>query len=266
MTTLKDYENKYEFIKFTRRDGVLEMRLHHNGNPFVLTEMAHHGLGFAFADVGDDSENRVIILTGTGDRYCTEFDYGSFISTMYPDVHDYWVRTRTDGHRLVSAFLDIPVPVIAAINGPIFSHSELPLLADIVLANTNVAFRDGTHVTAGLPPGDGMQTVWTTLLGPNRGRYFLLTGQLIGAQQALDLGVVSELLAPEDLLPRAWELATELAQWPRVSLSATRTVLIHEWKRLIGQQLHQGITYETVAAIAMPTMQIPDPPIVDLSP
>jgi enoyl-CoA hydratase/carnithine racemase len=265
MTSLKDYESKYDFIEFTRRDGVLQMRLHHEGGPFILTEKAHHDLGFAFADVSDDAETKVIILTGTGDRYCTEFDYGSFIKLMEPDVHEYWVKIRVDGNRMIAAFTDIPVPVIAAINGPVFTHSELPLLADVVLADTNTAFRDGTHAVAGLPPGDGMQTIWTTLLGPNRGRYFLLTGQRLGAQEALDLGVVGEVLAPQDLLPRAWEIATKLAQWSRVSLSGTKSVLMHEWKRLLLQQVHAGITYETAAAVAFPPMQIPDPPIADLS-
>lgn len=265
MTSLKDYENKYEFIEFQRREGVLEMRLHYQGGPFVLTETAHHDFGFVFADIGDDPETRVVILTGTGDRYCTEFDYGSFIRLMDPDVHEYWAKIRTDGQRMLAAFADIPIPVIAAINGPVFTHSELPLLADVVLADSNVAFRDGTHAVAGLPPGDGMQTIWTTLLGPNRGRYFLLTGQRISAKQALDLGVVSEVLPPADLLPRAWEIATELAQWPRVALAGTKSVLMHEWKRLLLQQVHAGITYETAAAISFPPMQIPDPPIVDLS-
>ena len=264
MTSLSDYANKYRFIDFERRDGVLQMRLHHNGAPFVLTEAAHHGLAFAFADVGDDAENKVIILTGTGDRYCTEFDYGSFIDIMYPDPHAYWAKIRNDGTRMLTSFLDIPVPVISAINGPVYSHSELPLLADVVLADSTTEFRDGTHVIAGLPPGDGMQTVWTTLLGLNRGRYFLLTGQRMSVVEAHKHGVVAEVLPPEQLLARAWEIATELARWSRVSLSNTRATLTHEWKRLLLQQLHAGITYETVVAVSFPPFETPVPPIVDL--
>jgi enoyl-CoA hydratase/carnithine racemase len=265
MTSLAEYKNKYEFIEFDRRDGILEMRLHHEGAPFVLTEAAHHGLGFAFADIGDDAENRVIILTGTGDRYCTEFDYGSFITIMDPNPHEYWVKIRNDGNRLVNAFLDIPVPVISAINGPVYSHSELPVLADIVLAADTTVFRDGTHIIDGLPPGDGMQTVWTTLLGMNRGRYFLLTGQRLTAQEAFQHGAVAEVLPPAELNARAWELAADLSRWSRVALSNIRSTLTHEWKRLMLQQLHAGITYETVAAISFPPFVTPDPPIVDLS-
>jgi len=63
-------------------------------------------------------------------------------------------------------------------------------------------------------PGDGMHIIYPLLLGLNRGRYFLLTGQTLNARQALDLGLVSEVLPRPQLLARAWELAEQLAQRP----------------------------------------------------
>ena len=73
-------------------------------------------------------------------------------------------------------FLNIEVPVISAVNGPAWRHSELPLLADIVLAADTAQFQDSAHFTGGLVPGDGMHIVYPLLLGVNRARYFLLTG------------------------------------------------------------------------------------------
>jgi enoyl-CoA hydratase/carnithine racemase len=103
------------------------------------------------------------------------------------------------------------VPMISAINGPALRHSELPLLCDIVLAAEETTFQDSGHFINGLIPGDGMHIVYPMLLGLNRGRYFLLTGQRLSAHEAKDLGLVSEVLPRAQLLPRAWELAEQLA-------------------------------------------------------
>jgi enoyl-CoA hydratase/carnithine racemase len=103
--------------------------------------------------------------------------------------------------------MDIEVPVIAAVNGPARIHPEIPVLADIVLASDTALFQDAPHFMSGIVPGDGAHVVWPHVIGANRGRYFLITGQELHAKQALDYGAVSEVLARERLLPRALELA-----------------------------------------------------------
>jgi enoyl-CoA hydratase/carnithine racemase len=109
-----------------------------------------------------------------------------------------------------------------------------------------------------------MQIVWTTLLGLNRGRYFLLTGQTIDASHALELGVVGEVLPSDRLVARAWELAEQWAQHSRSTLYGTRTALTTEWRRLFAEQLHTGLTHESLAGVEMSAMAEPDPPVVDL--
>ena len=78
-----------------------------------------------------------------------------------------------------------------------------------------------------LVPGDGVHVVYPMLLGANRGRYFLLTGQSIGAEEALRLGLVSEVLSPEALLSRAWELAEQIAKKSDLVLRYTRVATTH---------------------------------------
>jgi len=265
MIKSSEYAEKYENIRFERREGVMQVTLHTGGGPFVFSEQAHHDLGLAFTDLANDSENKVIILTGTGDRFCADFDYGSFMAQMQKGGEGIY-RLRTDGRRMLATFLDIEVPVIAAINGPALSHSELPLLADLVIASDNTVFQDATHFVIGAVPGDGIQTVWTTLLGLNRGRYFLMTGQKLTAQQALDLGVVGEVLPLGDLQARAWELALHWARLPRPTLISTRHALTYEWKRLFLQELHNGLTEEFLptAGAAFPDIDPKTIPPADL--
>ena len=266
MSRLTDYQDNYPNLRFERQDGVLQLTLHRDGGEFVVSEPALRDLGKAFVQVAEDPGNRVVILTGTGERFATQFDYGSFHETMQPDVFEYWIRTRTDGVRLLRAFLDIEVPVISAINGPIVSHSEMPLLADVVLATVDTVFQDATHFIQGLPPGDGMHTVWTTLLGLNRGRHFLMTGRVITAHEAFDLGVVGEVVDREELLPRAWELARQWAGLSSATLRGTRAILTMEWRRLLSEQLHTGLTHEALAGVFAGAFPMPEIPIRDLDP
>jgi enoyl-CoA hydratase/carnithine racemase len=266
MTSLTDYQNRYPSVHFERRQGVVQMTLHHEGGEFIVTESALRDLGRAFLDVGEDHENKVVILTGTGERFATRFDYGSFVATMRPDIFDFWIRTRTDGVRLLQAFLDIEVPVISAINGPVVTHSETPLLADVVLATENTVFQDATHFLNGLPPGDGMHTVWTTLLGLNRGRHFLLTGRMLTAHEALGYGVVGEVLPQEALLPRAWELASRWATYSQATLRGTRAAVTREWRRLLSDQLHTGLTHEAFAGSFTGAFDMPENSVADLDP
>jgi enoyl-CoA hydratase/carnithine racemase len=201
VTELSDYGKRYRCLRMEREHGVLVVRLHTDGAPFVFDEPTHHQLGEAFDAISDDQGNKVVVLTGTGDQFCAGADAASFAAARAAGQDAYWMRLRRDGDRMLRAFVDIEVPVIAVVNGPVAAHSELPLLADVVLAAGDAYFQDGTHFLGGLPPGDGMHIVWTALIGINRARYFLMTGQRITADEALRLGLVGEVWPRPRLLP-----------------------------------------------------------------
>jgi enoyl-CoA hydratase/carnithine racemase len=263
-TRLIDYRDKYASLRFARTDGVLEMALHTDGGPFVFSEPAHTEFGRAFADVGADPENRVVILTGTGDSFCSSFDYGSFHDAMKDGHEAYWTNLRVAGNHMLTSLLDIEVPVIGAVNGPALSHSEMVVMSDVVLAAEHATFQDATHFIVGIPPGDGMHVAWSVLLGPNRGRHFLMTGRVIDAAEALDLGVVAEVLPADQLLDRARELAARWTALPSLTLRGTRRMLTAELRRVLQEQLHTGLTYEALADLLRPRGATPADRIIDL--
>ncbi|WP_236648845.1 enoyl-CoA hydratase/isomerase family protein [Spirosoma sp. 209] len=116
----------------------------------------------------------------------------------------------------------IGVPVIAAINGPATVHSEYALTADVILASESAYFQDFPHLTFGIVPGDGIQTVWTRAIGDYWARYFLYTQQSLSAQEAKQLGVVAEVLPPVVLLmERARTLAEQFLRIPQLTRSTT---------------------------------------------
>ncbi len=200
-----DQPGKWEHIAVTRDSDIMELRFHHGDGPLVWDADAHREITEAFSWLTMQRDIKVVILTGTGDVYCSELDVTSFTGIEWGDI--WW-----EGKRMLSSLNDIDIPVIAAINGPATVHAEIPVMADVVLAAEHVTFADRSHfATRDTVPGDGVNLVWGELLGPTRSKYFLLTGSTIDAQEALRLGVVNEVLPLSGLSDRAWELARQLA-------------------------------------------------------
>lgn len=249
---LADYQDKYSGIRFSRGgDGVLEMVLHTRGGEAKWgssPDCLHAELGDAFLDVGRDPENRVVLLTGTGDSFLASFDP----TFNFPEASlaEMWPRIYNEGVALLNNLLAIPVPMVAAVNGPALIHAELAVLCDIVLASDTAEFADLAHVpSGGAIPGDGVHVVWPMLLGPNRGRYFLLTGERIGAAEARRIGVVAEVLPMAGLMARARELASQLAKLPLPLLQHTRMLLIKDLRRKMFDELHNGLAHEALATL-----------------
>lgn len=249
--TQPDYADKYHGIRFTRSDdGVLEMTLHTRGGPALWgtsLKSLHTELGDAFLSVARDRENKIVIITGTGDSFIAAMDeeerfHEASLGEMWPRIHD-------EGLALLGNLLAIPVPVIAAVNGPALIHAEIAVLSDIVLAAEHTEFADLAHVPGGAVPGDGVHTVWPMLLGPNRGRYFLLTGERIGAEEARRLGVVGEVLPADKLMDRAREHASRLAKLPAPLLRHTRALLVHQLRRRMLDELASGLAHEGLAML-----------------
>lgn len=253
MSTFKDYQDRFANIRFERQDGILQMSLHTNGGPLqwgALDGSIHTQLGAAFRAVADDAGNRVVILTGSGDAFCAAMNPAEI--PREPTAAN-WPRLQREGRRMLMNMLDIDVPVIGVFNGPAFIHAELVALSDIVLASDTAEIADLAHFVHGVTPGDGAHVVWPLLLGPNRGRHFLLTGQRLSAAEAQRLGVVAEVLAPPQVLDRAWELARQLALQPTEALRATRIALTQAIKRRMLDELGHGLALEGLALIAAQT-------------
>jgi enoyl-CoA hydratase/carnithine racemase len=216
----------YPSISLQHDGGVTEIRFHTDGEPLRWNREA----ASAFVEVAADRETKVVIVTGTGDAFCTSIDHAGLCESN----RDTWDETWWHEKRLLRSLLDIDVPAIRAVNGPAFIHAEIPLLADVVLAANSAVFADKTHfvvadrsvvASGGVVPGDGVHLVWPWLIEHRKAKYFLLAGQEIGAAEALQLGFVNDFLAQDELRPRAWEPVREWAQRPLPLLRYTREAL-----------------------------------------
>jgi enoyl-CoA hydratase/carnithine racemase len=251
--TFDQYRDRYETLRMTRTpNGVLEVALHTNGESLVFARNIHEELGFAFADIAADRENKAVIVTGTGETFCNRFDPESFVAFggLGPDITPGgWDQTFWRGLHNVRAQLDVPVPMIGVLNGPATAHSEIALLCDIVLASDTATIQDEPHFGNGVAPGDGVHVMFPLLLGPTRGRYFLLTQQTLGAAQALDLGLVNEVHPRGAVLARAHELAANIASKPALAVRYARMLMTQQLKRMFDEALPLGLAVEGLSAI-----------------
>jgi enoyl-CoA hydratase/carnithine racemase len=255
-TRFAEYKDRYANVRFElSEEGILLMQCHTDGDSLVWDWAAHDGIADAFADIAGDREIKVLIHTGSGENY--NANWGAAPGTkapkpLYNAMDGQEGLSKLDekawyGRMLVENMLAVDVPVISAVNGPCNIHSEVPLLGDIVLASEDAYFQDLAHFPRGMVPGDGQHVLWPLLVGRNRARYLLLTGKKLGAQEALEWGVVAEVLPKNELLDRAWELARELAMRPPLVLRYTRMLFTQDLKRAFLDELGHGLARETYA-------------------
>jgi enoyl-CoA hydratase/carnithine racemase len=254
MASFKTYSKKYQTIRMRREDGILEMQFHTDGGSVQWGPIPHREVWEAFLDIGNDHENEIVIVTGAGKQFSgPRISPGQHDRARKPQTAEVWDKVYWQGKQLQQNLLNIDVPMISAVNGPAFRHAEIPLLCDIVLASNDAAFQDSGHFNGGMVPGDGMHIVFPLLLGANRGRYFLLTGQTISAKEALALGLVNEILPRAKLLPRAWELARQLKQRPVLVRRYARTLLTHDLKGRMHDLLGYGLALQGLATTHDPS-------------
>ena len=242
-----DYCDKYESISMRREDGILEMTLGTDGGPLQWGRLPHAELEEAFLNIGRDRENQVVIMIGTGDEFSGPVAEAQSNRAAHKQTPDEWAELGWESNRLLTNLLAIDVPMISAVNGPATRHAELPVMCDIVLAAENASFQDSAHFAGGLVPGDGVHVVFPMVMGLNRGRYFLLTGQVLDASQALAAGLVNEVLPRDQLLPRAWKLAHQIMLQPEMNRRYTRLLLTEQLRRNINELLPYGLALEGLA-------------------
>ena len=242
-----EYFHKFEHLKITRTEnGILEVRFITNDGPIVFTGKDHHDFVEAFSQIAQDRDNKVMILTGSGDDFLAQIDGPSLGDITDPGE---WDRTWWEGQQLLQNLTSISVPVIAAINGPATVHSEYALIADIIIAVEDSYFQDYPHLTFGIVPGDGVQTVWASAIGAYRTKYFHYTQQKISAREAQAFGVVAEVLPnKEALMKRAYEVATNLLNIPELTRRHMRMMFVAPLRKALLEQVGYGLAVEGISA------------------
>lgn len=247
--TFESYSEKFQTIRMRREDGILELTVHTDGGSLRWGRLPHQELEQAFSDIARDPDNHVVILTGTGEEFSGPAVPADVNLANHRQSPEEWAELGKESKNLLLNMLAIDVPMIAAVNGPAVRHPELPVMCDIVLASETAAFQDSAHFIGGLVPGDGVHVVFPLVMGYNRGRYFLLTGQKLNARDALHAGLVNEVLPKDQLLPRAWEHARQIMKLPEMNRRYARILITEILRRQMHELLPYGLALEGLALV-----------------
>lgn len=175
-----------------------------------------------------DKDVRAMVLTGAGKSFCA----GGNIKDMLNQADMFGGKPETiaEGYRqgiqrIPLALWNVEVPVIAAVNGAaVGAGCDMAMMCDVRIASEKARFAE-SFVKLGIIPGDGGAWFLPRVIGPARAAQMSLTGDMISASQALEWGMVSEVVAPETLLERSIELAQSIASNPPQAVRKTKHLL-----------------------------------------
>jgi len=237
-----DYFGAYRTLKLTRdTNGVMVVEFHSNGGPCTFSALHHTEVVDAFHRIAQDRANEIVILTGASGDFIIGVDWGSFGDVADPGV---WSQIHDEGSQVLENIANIRVPVIAAIEGRAYIHSDYALLANVIVAAEGATFQDVGHYAVGVVPGDGIFTTWSYRAGAGRAEAFLLNPQPLPARTAHEWGVVAEVVPNGKALSRARELAGVYLKAPQVTRRDTRVHFIQPLKERIVREVGYGLSLE----------------------
>lgn len=176
-----------------------------------------------------DDAIRVIIVTGTGDTFCS----GGDIRDMVEGKLKSWDMKRFlwDGvHRIVLTLEDLDKPVIAAINGAAMGAGmDMAIIYDLRVCSDRARLAE-SYIMMGLVPGDGGAYFLPRLVGVSKGLELLLTGDILNPEEALRLGIVNRVVPHENLMEETMKLAEKIAGKPPLAV------------RMMKRAVYQGQT------------------------
>ena len=226
-----------EEITLTTEDGVAVVTLNRPEKLNALTIPMLGQLEQIVADLERDQSVRVVIVTGSGRAFCVGADIYAWSALEPLQMWRQWIR---DGHRIFDRLARLPQPVIAALNGYTFGGGlELALAADLRIAAEGVQLAL-PEVTLGTIPGWAGTQRLPRIIGPARAKQMIFTGSRIDAVTAERWGLVNEVVAGDDLLVRAGELAQAIARNAPIAVQVS--------KQIVDGDLATGVTLEALAS------------------
>ncbi len=220
----------YETLETSLEDGIFTLTLNRPDRLNAFTDGMMRDLLAVFDEIDANDEARVVIVTGNGRGFCAGADLGGGGETFDSTQREAIVDHRDGGGRVTLRIYDCKKPVIAAINGPAVGVGiTMCLPMDIRLASES-ARMGFVFARRGIVPEACSSWFLPRIVGISQAMEWVATGRVFSADEALAGGLVSRLLAPDELLPAARSLAAEIAEnTSAVSVAFARQLL---WKML----------------------------------
>jgi enoyl-CoA hydratase len=207
----------------------------------TVDEELHADLVSLFAQLRQETEARAVLLSAQGRAFSAGGDFRWMPKLQDPDAMEH---LRLSAKQMIWDLLDIPIPVVAAVNGPAVGlGASISLLCDCIVASTQASFAD-PHVRVGIVAGDGGTVAWPLAVGPAKAKRYLLTGDPISAVEAERIGLVTDVVPPEELEERSMALAQRLAEGAPLAIRYTKLAVNNMVKQALATSFDLATAYE----------------------
>ncbi|SEL79305.1 enoyl-CoA hydratase/isomerase family protein [Streptacidiphilus jiangxiensis] len=208
-------------LEYTVRDGIATILLNRPERKNAFTMAVVNAWADALLQADQDPEVRVVVVTGAGGSFCSGVDLSEFKGEERTPLAEKQLLTR-NVHRVALALEGLDKPVIAAVTGPaVGAGMDMALLCDLRFAGRSARFSEG-YIKVGLVPGDGGCWLLPRVVGTSTALRLLWTGDFVGADEALRIGLVDEVHEDEDLMDAVHAYAARLAERPPVAVQTIK--------------------------------------------
>ncbi len=205
----------YETIKFEKADGVATLTIDRPKVLNALNSDVVRELTDAFIKISIDEDVKAVVLTGGGQK---AFVAGADISEMADYNATQGVRFASNGQGLFNIIEGCAKPVVAAVNGfALGGGTEIAMACDFIYASEKAKFGQ-PEINLGINPGFGGTQRLPRLVGKSMAKELILTGDIIDAAEALRIGLVNKVFAPEALMEEAMKTAKKMASKGAIAL------------------------------------------------
>jgi 2-(1,2-epoxy-1,2-dihydrophenyl)acetyl-CoA isomerase len=237
----------YDYLIFEVKDGVGLIRLNRpdDGNAITL-ELAGEMLEVA-SRCDEDPEVRAVVLTGSGKMFCAGGDLKAF-AAQGENVSSYLKKVTQVFHAAISRFNWMDAPVVGAINGTAAGGGlSLALSTDIAIAAESAKFTVA-YTKVGLTPDGSASYFLARLAGLRRAKEMVLLNPVLSARQALEWGLINKVVADDQVLPTALEIAQQLAKGPTLAFGEAKRLILSGATESLESQMERES--RTIAAMA----------------
>jgi 2-(1,2-epoxy-1,2-dihydrophenyl)acetyl-CoA isomerase len=233
---------EFQDILLKKEDGVAIVTLNRPETLNALSLSMREGLATVFEGFRSDDTVRAVVLTGAGRAFCAGGDVkGMADARSSVDMRDF---IRGSVHRAVKAMATLEKPVIAMVNGvAVGAGCSIVMACDLIIASEAAKFGQA-FIRVGLSPDWGGAYFLPRLVGPAKAKELLFTGKLIDAREAERIGLVNQVVPPEELEPTVISLARQLAQGPTKAIGIAKMLVTRGLELDLGSLLD----YEAYAA------------------
>ncbi|MGI8549403.1 MAG: enoyl-CoA hydratase/isomerase family protein [Dehalococcoidia bacterium] len=238
---MADYSRFQHLICERPEMGILKLTINNPESLNAIAPPIHTELAQIWVDIAADTETRCVLLTGAG----RAFSAGGDVKNMQQSWGNRDIaHVMREAKQIIDRMLDTPQPIIAMVNGhAVGLGATLALTCDIVIAAEHAKIGD-RHVNVGLVAGDGGALIWPLLIGPQRAKQYLMTGDLIAASDAAAMGLINQAVKAEELESTALALARRLVALPPLAVQWTKLSINKTLKLVSNAAFETSLAYE----------------------